>query len=294
MLMSSTARTLSDMSAPFVPARRRHRSRDLRRAGAQSPLNLCTYVENDPVNLTDPMGLDASDAQPGFAWCGGSTPCDPNGSGGPIIAAKRDSSDWIESLLSILQRDFSGGGGSISGGFGPGLPNPGIELPPGQPSPKAEQPSNCPTSIPRQSLGEGLGGTFFLGPKGASLNANAVISIPVSAWRTGLAGIQISASLSISGMIGRGLYVGAGHNYVAGLGPVNPSWLSHSSTDVVQAGGAWGAGGEVAAQFSNSNPTRVTSGSLNVGEHGGYGAYIGGGRALTATLSTPQLFCHGS
>jgi RHS repeat-associated protein len=80
--------------------------------------NIYDYVLGDPVNNVDPMGLDGTPA----VLVPGPNPVDkPCGAVTANVCGHRESdrsSDWIESLLSILQRDFSGGGGSISGGFG--------------------------------------------------------------------------------------------------------------------------------------------------------------------------------
>jgi RHS repeat-associated protein len=248
------------------------------------------YTRNDPVNFIDPSGLDGSSPSvPDFVYCGKG--CTFNGKD-VVITGSRQQPDpfaglpFSWSFIRSIGISIFGGGGFF---------NPGIEpTPNAQPMP-APPINNCPTNVPRLNLGEGFGATLFAFNKGGSVNLNANISIPVNAGLTGLAGVQISASLSVAGLYGRGLYGGAGENHVIGISPVNPTGASYSSSDVLQAGAAWGRGGEIAVQTAGNDAYKPTSGSLNLSERGGYGAYLGGGRQLTATLSSAQLFCsHGS
>lgn len=119
----------------------------------------------------------------------------------------------------------------------------------------------------------------------------AGVSIPVSAlWTGSLRGSQIYVSGSVTPLSGVGGFVGAGPGATIGYStsPI-PSWLSFSRQNVVQAGAAYGLGGEISAPITHDG--FAGGASINGSLKGGCGLYGAGGPKFSTTLATPPLGC---
>jgi hypothetical protein len=81
-------------------------------------------------------------------------------------------------------------------------------------------------------------------------------------------------------MVGKGLFVGLGPGGVLGTFKSPPS-----GSQVVQAGAAWGLGGEVGGVPEEGE------GSITAAPRVGYGAYVGGGPQYTISQTLIKIGC---
>jgi hypothetical protein len=231
--------------------------------GQAGGLNLYAYVGNDPVNWIDPWGLDGCRAVTiGHTHSGGGTTvygiCRPN-YGYEQYVSEYDY--WMNS--------FDGSGGPSGGG---------------EPATPDEPTINACPDVPRVSIGFGPSGTIFVWGVGVSAALTGNVSIPGTPGS--FRGTQLSATGSITPLIGFGGFLGAGpsasFNYTEG-GPA--PWLSTASDTVVQVAAAKAIGLEVVSavfKFPDWSGSGARYGA------GGYGAL---GQRLSGTLTTPELGC---
>lgn len=234
--------------------------------GYQAGMNLYGYVSGDPLNLSDPLGLQ-DDGPP------------------IVVTGHRDG------LLSF------GGGGRYTPRM-PVLDSPG-SIPPdcGTPGSDPEictivvqaQPS-CPEggSITISPYGFGLGGTLFGGLVGLSAGFESGIAVPKTSLAKGsFRGSQLYVSGSFTPLAGFGAFLGGGFNMGAGYSP-EPLQSGSASSAVHQAGAAHEAGGEISFPVDWTNAGGF---SVNGGPRGAEGAYSAVGRKFSYTLTTSQFGC---
>lgn len=142
----------------------------------------------------------------------------------------------------------------------------------------------CPTG-PRLNVGLGGGFAAFLQKSGVSGGASVNLGIPVrSLLNLKLTGAQFYVSGNVTGLSGKGLFGGYGPSLNLGI-TNSPASTGDTSIDVMQAGGAFGLGGEVTA-----NPATGDVGGSFYPAYG-YGAYAGRGLQLGLTGAFPQMGC---
>ncbi len=229
--------------------------------GYDGGMNLYAYVNGDPVNGVDPLGLSA---------CVGSAPLGTN-----EIGACGQPNGGFRQIRQTPQSTLAGKGRSQNG-------ESDSERKLGVPQ-KTQTPT-CPKGG-RITLGLGgsASGAFLYVALG--IGAEGGVSIPTDFFSTGsLRGTQFYGSASFQGLVGLGFFAGAGASPSAGYSS-GPIQSGVSGTRVVGGGAALGGGGEV------SVATNGSGGSISGGPRAGVGAYAGYGGRVTATAATPQLGC---
>ena len=143
---------------------------------------------------------------------------------------------------------------------------------------------------PRLTFGIGGSGTLFAlvgGSAGAGLN----ISIPYSSLSSfSLRGTNITASASVTPLVGIGVFAGAGKSFSGGVTShnnvsVGGSHLYGSVTPVIQAGVGDEAGVEVQNSFTNPFSVSGATGRIAAGAYAAVGAQFSG------NVSTGNIGC---
>jgi hypothetical protein len=245
-------------------------------------LNLYGYVGGDPVNSTDPSGMQAGNPPP--------VPEEP-----PIVVTGARAKEICGAQYEVLIGNIcmgraeldtlKAGGGTFTIRV-PGTPNIG-----NAPCTAEGNTVTCQikkddvcTAGPRVTLGSSLSATAFLLTRGLSGNFELGVSIPTESIRNfSLRGGQVYLSSSLTALLGYGLFGGTGEVFAGGYtsGPVKTGF---TSSDVLQAGLARGAGGEMVITEGND-----VSGSI--ARNAGWGAYLAGGAKITATYASDGVGC---
>lgn len=99
-------------------------------------------------------------------------------------------------------------------------------------------------------------------------------------------GSQITGSLSVTPLVGLGVFLGAGQNYsLGGSSSSTPKGFSGSVTPVIQLGAGDGAGVEVSSDFTSPLNLSGAGGRIAGGAYGAVGARFQG------NLSTGPIGC---
>ncbi len=240
--------------------------------GYEDGTNLYAYVGNDPVNMTNPLGLqrvcrDTSARLEGSQNHRVSSRCSPfvlnllqdfanRGFGSHTQA---DARDWD---LAGQIRDATR--------FRPRSTGLGNNRPA----------VRCPSG-PRVNLGGGWSATGFLGLVGVSAGVNANVSVPSASFRNfSLRGTQVSLSGSVTPLVGIGLFGGWGPSYSGGGSNQTLDNISSSVTPVIQLGVGNGGGVEVSTDFASPLSSAVGMGRIAAGAYGAVGARFSGTVAL--------------
>ena len=249
-------------------------------AGYPDGPNWYNYANSDPVNKTDPSGLDPCDPQ--YSDCGGDAGGDiysyghndDGGVGADIGGLSDEFEAELQAMINAAIYSFNLQMAQIEGG--------------------RQNNWACRQNGPRTNLSIGLGGTAFLGIGGLSGSIGITASVPTNpTGRVGtggaisLRGTQFQLTGSITGLLGFGAFLGAGPNAGISESRGTSSTLSSSSNYTVQGGAGLGAGAEVVGNLTPGGPNFSGSGGRLAA-----GGYIAGGKSVGGALSTPALGCN--
>ena len=190
-------------------------------------LNWYNYIGGDPVNFTDPSGRCVA----------GEIPVDIPGEW-----RDQDGEDFV--VTTIRSRCVAVDLPSFV------IPAPALGGISRRPQ-ISETPQNNNCSGPRLTLDGGVSGTLFAALVGASAGAGVSVSVPYSSLSNfSLRGLNITGSLSLTPLVGLGLFAGAGRSFSGGvMTNGNPTtsgqYINGSITSVIQAGAGDEAGIEV-------------------------------------------------
>jgi RHS repeat-associated protein len=273
-------------------------------SGYGDGLNWYNYTHGDPINGSDPTGLDDDG---GGDWIDGIDGIDGSGFGidpdligssspdtttpppctgaeicvngtPPQIVPPPDSYIPPLSCTDCLVVTYDPAGQAIINVFG-------HHITPG----KAQNTPDC--SGPRFTIGGGVSGTLFAIVLGGSAGAGASASVPISSLRNfSLRGLNVTGSLSVTPLVGVGGFIGAGPNLSGGVtSNSNPTiggpYLNGSVTPVIQVGAGDGEGVEVQNTFTNPFSISGAMGRLAAGAYAAFGAQFAG------NLSTGNIGC---
>jgi RHS repeat-associated protein len=241
--------------------------------GFAGGMNMYAYVGNDPVNATDPMGLDNPLDRPDVK------PINPNGNCNPtcVFFGNVLNDDSFRLALNLVGGGRSGGGGGAGGGGG-GTNDPDNNQEP----PKEDKPSQCSPTEAGLTLNLGLGVTGFLGIVGGGASGSFTAHISPG-------GLGYSFTGSGALMLGYGAFVGvgaqAGAGYATNFAPVG---VSVDGGFHGEAGVGWGpsAGASIDVNHNGSSG----SGAVGIRPGAGLGGYIGGGPSISASSSNHFCF----
>uniref|UniRef100_UPI0035CBF949 RHS repeat-associated core domain-containing protein n=1 Tax=uncultured Sphingomonas sp. TaxID=158754 RepID=UPI0035CBF949 len=235
--------------------------------------NWYAYVGNDPLNKTDPSGLDKC---PDYTLCSGQTipsttpQSGSGGSGGYDIGSGLFGGSGA---LQAIAQDAAKNQLRTTYGAAP------------------QSNRGCPGG-PRVQYSFGVGAALAAIIPGGTLGAGITLSVPAGSslgngrWR----GIQIGFSASQSATVGLGAFVGVGPT--AGVNFSNtPLSTGVTSARHVDVEGGWGPAGSVGIDIPSGGGPAAASIALPSFKPGlGFGAYAGYGKSWTETYAlTP--FC---
>ncbi len=141
------------------------------------------------------------------------------------------------------------------------------------------------------SLGTGGSATGFLAFLGLSGGGGVTVSVPTASLPIvgdgSFRGTQITGSLSVTPLVGLGVFLGAGPNYSFGgsSSSYTPKGFSGSITPVLQLGAGDGEGVEVSSDFPGPLNLSGAAGRIAGGVYGALGARFQG------NLSTGPIGC---
>ena len=235
------------------------------------------YVGGDPVNFVDPMGLTEEQPDPFDE----AAPDVITVIGRRFIAFDSITADMFFSDLFAL--GVMGEGEGVSAGSG------GEE----QGLWEDVRAQACDSESGRTSISVGGAASLAVVIPGVQAAINLTIHYPDAG--IGVQGMQVSASIQGSGTLGVGAYVGAGATTSYGMSGSGPSpGFGFSAPYYAEAQAGWGPSGGVGYErdWGGGRGNGVLTAGLPIPRIGaGAGAYVGGGRAIKLTLSTPPLFC---
>lgn len=234
-------------------------------------LNWYAYVGNDPINMTDPSGLDGA---PGSSCYAGAPGC----AGTTIFPDLTGTASNCASDVRCLSADWRPF--SFPGGFRP--------LPPVLLS------TACPGG-PYVTGSYGVSGTLAL-MGGGNVSGSIVISHPVAFdWRNPLLGYQIGGNLQGALMWGYGVFAGVGEQVGGGLshGPMAPGKSTGNFYyGEADAGAVDAVGGSVQVSADRAgHPTGDVSGGVSGKLGVGLGLYAGGGAGGNMTVASNPIGC---